>query len=298
MVVLFVSVGSFLWSQREAARESSANVSQTHAPVASGGRLNSANQPAAGGIGRRQLKAPPDSAAQVAISPLALQLGQATQMLNLSYESLAKLTPQDVDYLNQCYQSRTNLPDRAELTNVLGKIGNEQTVALFIHCLTEEHAGRVFNEMDHPFGQGPEMVLFNTAAALGVLSSRFDSAFEFLKQGVRPEFWESTIRWQSEKGPRTAGMMTAFTIDCLGSSGRDEVRVILADLLVHPPSQWPPGDPRGRTFGGAIISGAFWLDYVQEHGVETYKAGHGPEIQSAYQRWRASERAKPWSQAK
>lgn len=123
-----------------------------------------------------------------------------------------------MNYLNECYRSRTNLVDRAELTTVLGKIGNEQTVAHFIHCLTAEQAGKVFNEKDHPFGHDPESVLFNPTAALGVLASRYDSAFEFLKQGVRPEFWDATIQWKSEKGPRTVGMMTSDTIEVLGSS--------------------------------------------------------------------------------
>lgn len=232
------------------------------------------------------------------ITQEAFKLGQATQSVSISYEVFSKFTPDDVNYLNECYRSRTNISDRATLTTVLGKIGNEQTVSLFIHCLTAESAGKIFNKDDYLFGEDPETVLFNTTAALGVLSSRFDSAFQFLMRGVHPEFWDSNIQWRSEKGRDTVGMMTAITIDGLGSSGRDEARAILNELVKNPPTRWPPENPRGRTFTGSIISGAFRLDFVQEHGIEAYRAGLCPSFLESYQQWKASEKAKPWLQAK
>lgn len=235
------------------------------------------------------------------ISASAMLLGQATQSLDLSYEVFSKFTPGDVDYLNHCYRSRTNLLDRRELTRVLGVVGNEETVRLFVRCLLNEQAGKSFKEEDTQIGRDPEVVLWTTVTSLGVLASRHDSAFEFLKRAIRPEYWSAAINWQSQFGDSNVGLMTDWAIQALGNTGRAEAREILAGLLRNPPTPWPPAgqNKRQRTFEGAIISAAYMLDRIEEvGGMANFNAGHGPPLMVGFQQWSASEKGKLWLQKK
>jgi hypothetical protein len=236
-----------------------------------------------------------------ALSADALRLGQATQEVDLTYEVAAKFTAQDLAYLNECYRTRTNLVDRAELTRVLGMIGNEETVQLFIKCLTEEQAGKRFMEQAEDPNREPELVLWTTLTSLGLLASSHDSAFAFLKGTVRPEYWNATINWQSHHGHRSVGLMTNWAIQAIANSGRPEAREVLAELVQNSPTPWPPGFPKNhqRTFDGAIISAAYMLDRIEMvGGMDNFKAGHGPPMMTGFSEWRSSEKAKPWLQAK
>lgn len=298
LVTLCLGIALVLWSQREGVPrpEIPANHGQSEAAP-------STTQPAgftaaAGKPAKRQAKGAKSEAPQIEISPAALQLGQATQALNLSYGVLAKFTAADVDYLNQCYRARTNPLDRMELTRVLAAIGNEETVQLFIHCLNEEQAGKVFKEQEAGIEQDPEFALWSTVTALGVLASKSDMAFEFLKRSVRPEYWNTAINWQSHRGDRSAGLMTDWAIQAVGNTGRREAREILTELLRNPPTPWPPSAPeaRRRTFRSAIISAAFRLDYIEQYGQEVAKAGKGPDPRYAYPIWEKSEKGKVWLQ--
>ncbi len=235
-----------------------------------------------------------------AISATALLLGQATQSLDLSYEVFSKFTPSEVDYLNQCYRSRTNLLDRKDLTRVLCVIGNEETVQLFIRCLLDEQAGKVFREEDSELGRDPEVVLWSTITSLGVLASRHDSAFNFLKGAIRPEYWSAAINWQSQYGDDNVGLVTNWSIQALGNTGRAEARDILSGLLKNPPTPWPPGMPKQkqRTFEGAIFTAAYLLDLIDEVGMDNLRADHAPPLMVGFQQWSASEKGKKWLQMK
>lgn len=234
------------------------------------------------------------------ISGQALLLGQATQAVGITYETFSKFTPQDVDYLNKCYRDRTNLLDRLELTRVLGVMGNEETVRLFIRCVLEEQNGKIFTEQDAQVGRNQELVLWSTVTSLGMLASRSDTAFDFLKRTIRPEYWSAAINWQSHYGDDSVGLMTNWAIQALGNTGRQEARLILTELLRNQPTPWPPGLPRNRqrTFEGAIISAAYMLDRIDELGMENFKAGKGLPGMVGFKEWRASEKAKPWLQNK
>lgn len=234
------------------------------------------------------------------ISEQALLLGQSTQAVGITYETFSKFTSRDVDYLNRCYRDRTNLLDRLELTRVLGVVGNEETVKIFIRCLMEEQAGKVLTDHDVDINLDPEFVLWATLTSLGVLASQFNSAFAYLKQGVRPEYWHTAINWQSYRGPSSPGLMANWAIQALGNTGRAEAREILLELFRNPPTPWPPGAPKSmqRTFEGAITSAAFRLDYIEQYGAEVAKSGKGPDPRFVYPVWEKSEKGKIWLQKK
>jgi len=207
-------------------------------------------------------------------------------------ELIKQLTVADKEVLTKIYQMRTNAFDRINLVFVLGQIGDEQTLELFKKTLFEDYAGRTFFDDYRIVGIGEEDMLILTVNGIAGLAERFDSAFELLKQATDQWFWKEKVKWTSDKGADTVGIITGSSIQALGLTGRKEVPEILERLKKGELRNRTGGDdPHARTFYGDIVSAA----YYYECRYKLRKSG-GSTVRSFddFDTWCKSDSGKKW----
>ncbi len=194
------------------------------------------------------------------------------QEMSWTRDYLTNLTAADVEILKQWYQQLgTNLTAKGALTWTLGYAGDEEVVEMFKYALFEEYAGKQLTSGSSE-KTNEEAVLFeNTVKALGFLASKYDSAYELIKQGTNPAFWEGRVKWTSRWSNDTVRMLVYSSIISIGGTGRPDS----LEFINHLKEQTfvnGVGQEAGRTpFAAPLVDSAFLYDLVAEHGVETYK---------------------------
>ncbi len=210
---------------------------------------------------------------------------------------LTNLTLADVEILKQWYQQQgTNLASKTALTMTLGYAGDEEVVEMFKYALFEEFAGKHLTSGGSE-GTNEEAVLcLSTVKALGFLASKYDSAYELLKQGANPEFWIDRVKWTSNNSSDTVGSLTTFSIVSIGGTGRPDSLDFLNQLKDQSFLSGVGAHPQRRTFFGALVDAAFFQDLVAERGVEFYQLNLLPQNRRELQRdWsKNTENGRQW----
>jgi len=97
----------------------------------------------------------------------------------------------------------------------LAYIGNVEVVTNFMRLLTNNFKGKEITLEE-------ETTYLETIEALGLLASRYEAAYDFLKKGVTHAFWQTNTFFSSPGGYELPGQLIAASIRGLGYSGRPE----------------------------------------------------------------------------
>ncbi len=130
---------------------------------------------------------------------------------------------------------------------------------------------------------------------MGFLASKYDSAYELLKQGTDPGFWDEHIKWESKRGSDDVGLLVSGSIQAIGGTGRPDSLAILNQLKEGNLTNWIDPSPLGRTFYGALVDAYFFYDLVAEHGIESYKLNILTENRNRLQQeWKNTDNGRQW----
>jgi len=252
---------------------------------------------------------PPDSdgATNSAVSSLPPQAGADTNsassaalgertllaaLLSLLDTPNAGIRPKDVAGLGAesqgaligAYHATDSIAKKARIARVLAHIGDERVLGLLTNPLTREYMGR---QLTHREGQD----LGQVAECLGFLARRYDSAFDFLKQGIDPAFWSQ------QPGPSGAYVsMRGFAADCLrglAMSRRPEVQTILDTIR----AESTPAVARNRS--SSLVTAAYSYRMQQQYGDawdngEVYRVGDFEADMRRFEDWSKTPEGLDW----
>jgi len=121
------------------------------------------------------------------------------------------------------YKKADDYSQKAALTWALAYIGNAEVATNFLWLVSNRFHWKEINEEQ-------EDLCLETIQSLGFLATRYEAAFELLKKGSNPSWWQEHRYWLSPRGYQSAGLAASACIRGLGLSGRPEAADALADL--------------------------------------------------------------------
>ena len=194
------------------------------------------------------------------------------QQMRWTRAYLTNLTAADVEIMKRWYQQQgTNFMGKISLTMTLGYAGDEEVVEMFKYALFEEFASLRLISGGSEKINDEFVILRSTVTALGLLASKYDCAYDLIKQGTNPAFWDKQIRWKTPANYSTIRLLVSFCISSIGGTGRPDS----LDFINYLKGQdYINGDglvSGVRPFGSAMLDVAFNQDMVAKRGVEFYK---------------------------
>ena len=92
-------------------------------------------------------------------------------------------------------------------------------------------------------------------------------------------------------------MLTSFSIQAIGQSGRPDVPQILEEFKTKDLVNRVGGnDSPGRNVSGDVVQAAFFYDMIQEHGMDAFRANmYTPNMGRLDEQWTKTEHGKKWS---
>lgn len=205
----------------------------------------------------------------------------------LHYDSFDELKPHHLPRLTAEHRAEKSIVGRTRHVLALAYVGDESTVQMFTHTLTNEFRGA-------HFGPFEESAVSRIHKALGILASRHDSAYSFLLQGVELEFWKTNRHWKSWRDEIVPGDAEAVLVeDCiagLGISGRPEALEKLYSLRNHP-------ERYIQRQSSAVVDAAFDHDYVSRGDLKTRQIEIvSKSLMSDYRKWGMHGPGKEWKE--
>ncbi len=211
---------------------------------------------------------------------------------------LTNSQPGDEGILLDAFKSATNLNQRGSLVWGLAFVGGDASVEALRHMMTDEFAGRKLTGGEESSNEAG--MLQDTLFAVGVMAARNQKAFELLKQGTDPWFWQKNVSWESRYGPDNYGIMAGRCIQGLGISGRKEVPEILEALSKRRLLNEPDPAPFKRTLCGEMVDAAFYFAVIRDEGRDALygrlftDSGDTLDPDGRRERWSATPEGKRW----
>ena len=160
---------------------------------------------------------------------------------------VAGLGVESQDALVEAYRAAESIAKKARIARALAHVGDEHVVSLLTNALTREYVGR---ELTQEEAQN----LGGIAPSLGYLARRYDSAFNFLMQGIDPAFWSR------QSGLPFSGGFAGDCLRGLGLSARQEVPTIFGTVRDKSTPE------AARELSGSLVTALFWYRMQQQHG--------------------------------
>ena len=186
--------------------------------------------------------------------------------------------------LIEAYRATDTIDKKSKIARLLAHVGDEQVVSLLTNALTREHVGR---ELTRYEGQS----LGQVAECLGFLARRYDSAFNFLMQGIEPAFWSQ------QPGPSGAYVsIRGFSGDCLRGlavSRRPEVPAVFDSVRARSTGTV------ARALSGSLVDAAFLYQMQQQYGDrwdngEVYRRGDFDAYMRLFVEWGQTAEGRDW----
>jgi hypothetical protein len=180
------------------------------------------------------------------------------------------------------YRSITNPLQRFGVMTALACGGGDASFQAFRHSLEEEFRGKNFSSQE-------ESAVLLTARSIGLLAPRSAAAWEYVKSGCFPQKWMQIEKWKGTR--RNADFYLAdYCIQGVGLAGTPEARAFLVQLT----EQLERKD--AMELYSAVLSAAADLDICESKGRDGFldHVFMQHEHYDLYERWKSSEKAKPW----
>src|SRR5207302_5623048 len=97
-------------------------------------------------------------------------------------------TPSDEELLLLIYKKTDDFSQKAALTWALAYIGNAEVATNFLWQVSSRFRWREIS-------QEQEELCLETIQALGFLAARYEAAFELLRKGANPSWWQEHQYW-------------------------------------------------------------------------------------------------------
>ena len=177
-----------------------------------------------------------------------------------------KFNSDDEAQLLEAYRRTSKLTERSGLVWVLAHVGSEETAKAFIFTLTQEFKGAKL-VADEGGTRGSEAGVMQTIVdCMGLLATRSDTAWEYVKQGTEPSYWQQSVSWTSSTGGEIYGLLAASAIQSVGMANRPDVRQTIDNLKARPPLDVGVPVSMRRVFDGDVMQAAFYADLREEKG--------------------------------
>ena len=184
----------------------------------------------------------------------------------------------------KAYRATDTIDKKSKIARVLAHIGDEQVVSLLTNALTREHVGR---ELTRYEGQS----LGQVAECLGFLARRYDSAFNFLMQGIEPAFWSQQ---PGPSGPYVS--VKGFSGDCLRGlavSRRPEVPAVFDSVRARSTGTV------ARALSGSLVDAVYLYQMQQQYGDawdngEVYLTGDFDAYMRMFREWGQTPEGRDW----
>ena len=141
---------------------------------------------------------------------------------NVSLHTVTNARPSDEEALVALHAS-SEVRDKTALTWALAFVGDPDAVVKLMGFLTNKVGKAALSQAD-------EDLRIATVEALGLLATRYEAPFLFLKKGADPEYWKDRNFWISPRGSEGARLLALASVRALGLSGRPEARLELLSL--------------------------------------------------------------------
>jgi hypothetical protein len=162
-------------------------------------------------------------------------------------EELTPLNEADISALIARYRSIASITNKAGIADALARRGDGRVVDLFWDTLTREYASRRFGE------SRPETMecfhLMTLVSYLGLQARQSERAFDVLKRGTDPAFWNTNVSWRFHGHP-AATYLVGDSINGLSWSGREDAWNFILGLKEKADSAYL------REYSGAIMDAA------------------------------------------
>jgi hypothetical protein len=164
------------------------------------------------------------------------------------YADQKALNSADIGMLVKRYHEIPSVTNKWGITAALAYRGDERVLELFWNTLTLEYAGRQF--LDSRQETSEAMQLATMMSFLGYQAARSEKAFDLLKDGIKPTFWETNVTW-SVHGQPASYYLVGASIKGLAWSGRDDAWQVVLDLKTKGDAGYL------KQYSGAIVDAAF-----------------------------------------
>ena len=229
--------------------------------------------------------APPSAAPGTARIPAALLSLLETTNVGIYPRDVAALGVEAQAALIEAYRATDTIDKKSKIARVLAHIGDEQVVSLLTNALTREHVGR---ELTLYEGQS----LGQVAECLGFLARRYDSAFNFLMQGIEPAFWSQQ---PGPSGPYVS--VKGFSGDCLRGlavSRRSEVPAVFEGVRAMSTGTV------ARALSGSLVDAVYLYQMQQQYGEawdngEVYRRGDSDASMRMFFEWMETPEGRAWT---
>lgn len=226
---------------------------------------------------------PSDAAAQT-LSPLVERLRREGHRAARPSE-LQSLTSAEQRVLVNAYRQIASITNKLGIARTLAYAGDAQVGAELWWSLTQEYAGRVFDNPAEPAD------LSRLVQFLGLVADKDDVTYRRLEQGVNPEFWHTNISWRPPAlMADRAQTLARYAIEALVLSGRPEGWQTVLNLASNPPPWFARA---GAAYYVTLGKAAYQRDMIQRHGRAWYWENCPGDI-NRLAGWMRSDAGRPW----
>lgn len=176
---------------------------------------------------------------------------------------LSNVTVDNRDFLLEKLSNDSECFTWNKVVCALGYIGDEKSVLSLIEFIRRKPNEKI-NDVK-------SRAMLESCEALGMAAQKSDLAFELLKNGIDPTFWEpyaSGYRLANKERSNRfmRETLVEHTIHGLGTSGRDEVRSLVKGWIENP-------NEFSKRYSGNIAQCKFYLDWIAKYGMEDFRKG-------------------------
>jgi hypothetical protein len=187
--------------------------------------------------------------------------------------------------LIQKYREISGLTNKSGLINLMAYTGGDKVFELFANTLTNALAGRTLTRADEAIvGYMPQLI--------GILARKSDPAFEFLKAGLQPAFWQKNATWKTQTGSDQPRILIGACINGLALSGRKEGKEIVYGFRTL------GANPYLRAIDGSVVDSVFMLDSIDQNGLEAYldsrTVGDLETVMQPFETWLKTTNGMAW----